>query len=72
MDRTEVTDVGSISNFEDRETVGIEISSPMCKVRSYCMWLLVSIHISICLLRAGTSITNIGVTTDVMLNLKAD
>ena len=34
--------------------------------------LLVSIHISIFLLRAGTMITNIEVTADVKLNVKAD
>ena len=72
MDRTDVTEVGRIPNFEDRETVGIEVSSPMCKVRRYCVWLLVNIRIWICRLRAGTSIANIGVTADVMLNVKAD
>ena len=53
MDCTEVTEVGNISNFENRNF--------MLNVRGnffICQWLRVSIHGSIFMLRAGTRITN--------------
>ena len=53
----------SISNVGSR-------SCMLNVVGNWCIWLLVSIHISIFLLRAGTSITNIEVAADVMLNVK--
>ena len=65
MDHTEVTEVGNISNFENRNFM-------LNVMGNCCIWLLVSMHISIFALRACIRITNIEVTAAIMLNVKAD
>ena len=65
VDRTDVTEESNISNVGSR-------SCMLNVVGNWCIWLLVSNHISIFVLRAGIRVTNIDVTADVMLNVKAN
>ena len=65
IDRIEATEVGNSSNCGSRNFM-LNVMS------NYYIWLLVSSHIWICRWRAGTRITNIEVTADVMLDVKAD
>ena len=60
-----MTEVSNISNVGSRNFM-------LNVMGNCCIWLLVSMHISIFALRACIRITNIEVTADVMLNVKAD
>jgi hypothetical protein len=75
MDRTEVTEVNNISNFESTNFM-LNVTG------NFCIWLRVSIHRAIFMLRAGTRITKTEVievsnianfeNTNFMLNVRGN